>query len=420
MKSLRVSVGALLVAVTVAAGCTESFDGGGACPALCPATQTSFRDTILDVVTLDSAVRGFPSLGLSGTLLIANRPDTLVTAGVFRFDNLVTDFLPNASTTAEPITAIDSVYLRIPLDVTGRRGATPVTLSVFDVDTTASDSVNAVVRSLFRADRLLGSLTFTPDSSGDTLRVPLTKARVLTKITAKQRLRVGVQITSGRGQIRAISFANGAGAPKLTYDPSTDTTYKPITVQTTTSISGLPSDAELAYQVYSLLDRGSSAADASTLVVGGFPAYRSYLRFVVPRSIIDSGTVVRAELLLTQRPSTFANVADTVSLIPLVPTASDVVTDIRRVLELSAEGEFAALGSTRLVPRDSGLRTINMLTLVRSWAGQPETQPRAVAFRIEGEGGQPAELRFFSHEAAPSLRPRLRITYLPRTQVALP
>jgi hypothetical protein len=376
MKSLRISIIAALVIASAAAACTESFDGGGACPALCPATQTAFKDTTLDAVTLDSAVRGFPSLGLASTLLLANRPDTLVTAGVFRYDNLITDFLPNTSTTSEPITNIDSLYLRLPLDITGRRGATPVTLSVFDVDTTQSDSVNAVVRSLFRADRLLGTLTFTPDSSGDSLRVPLNRTRVLAKITAKQRLRVGVKITSGTGQIRLVAFRSGAGAPSLTYDASTDTTYKPIIVQTTTSISGLPSDAELAYQVYPLLDRGSSAADATTLVVGGLPAYRTYLRFVVPKSVIDSGTIVRAELLLTQRPSTFASLADTVTLVPMIPTASDVVTDLRRVLELSAEADLV-LGSTRLVPRDSGLRAINVLTLVRSWAGQAESQPRA-------------------------------------------
>ena len=91
MKSIRISTIAALFAVSGAAACTESFDGGGACPALCPATQTAFRDTILDAVTLDTAVAGFPSLGLSGTLLIANRPDTLVTASVFRYDNLVSD-----------------------------------------------------------------------------------------------------------------------------------------------------------------------------------------------------------------------------------------------------------------------------------------------------------------------------------------
>ena len=419
-KLSRIAALGVAAVVSLAAGCAESFDGGAACPTLCPAAQAQFRDTIIDAVSLDSTVGGFPTLGLSGTLLLANRPDTLVTQGVFRFDVLVSDFLPNNTTVSDSITAIDSVYLRIPLDSTGRRGTTPVTLSVFDVDTTVNDSVAAVVRSLFRPDRLLGSVTFTPAATGDSLRVPLARARVLAKVRGRTRLRVGVGITSGSGQIRVVAFRLGSGAPSLTYDASTDTVYKPIIVSTTTSVAGLPSDAMLAYQVYSLVERGSPAPDASTLVVGGFPAYRSYLRFAVPALVVDSGTVVRAELLLTQRPSAFGNVADSVALVPMVPTTTDLVTDVRRILELSAEGLFAALDSTRLVPRDSGVRVLNVLGLVRSWSGLPSNQPRALAFRISGEGGQPAELRFHSREAAASLRPRLRITYLPRTQVALP
>ena len=408
------------VAVSAAAGCTESFDGGAACPALCPAPDSDFRDTIIEAVSLDSAVGGFPTLGLSATLLLANRPDTLVTRGVLRFDALTSDYLPNNGTVSDSIRAIDSVFLRLPLDSTGRRGTTPVTLSVFDVDTTQSDSVNAVVRSLFRPDRLLGSVTFTPASTGDSLRVPLSRSAVLAKVMARGRLRVGLQFTAGSGQVRVVAFSGGNGAPTLTYDASADTVFKPIIVSTTTSIAGLPSDATLAYQVYSLLDRGSPSPDATTLAVGGFPAYRSYLRFAIPSNLTDSGTIVRAELLLTQRPSTFANAADSVDLVPLIPTTTDVVTDVRRILELSAEGIFAALDSTKLVPRDSGLRVLNVLSLVRSWRGLAVNQPRAVAFRISREGAQPAELRFYSREAAPSLRPRLRLTYLPRTQVALP
>ena len=67
-----------------AAACTETFDGGDACPSLCPVRPTAFRDTTIEAVVLDTTVGGFPSLGLSGALLLANRPDTLVTRGVLR------------------------------------------------------------------------------------------------------------------------------------------------------------------------------------------------------------------------------------------------------------------------------------------------------------------------------------------------
>ena len=422
LQSVRPSLLAIAAVVGLAAGCTENYDGGGACPSLCPVQQAAFRDTIIEAVTLDTAVSGFPTLGLSSFMLVANRPDTVVTRGVLRFDVLPTSFRPNANATMDtlPITTIDSVYLRLPLDITGRRGTSPVTLDVFDVDTTASDSVTSVVRSLFRADRLIGSLTFTPSATGDSLRVPLNKLKVAQKVTSRSRLRLGLALFGAAGQIRIRSFAVNSVAPTVTFDPVTDTTFTPVSISTSTTISSVTNDAALAYQAYTIVVRGSAPPPPNTLVVGGFPAYRTYLRFVVPPSVSDSGTIVRAELLLTQRPSSFGSATDTVAIVPLVPTTSDAITDARRILDLSAEGVFAALDTTRLVPRDSGQRILNVLNLVRSWRSLAANVPRALAFRISGEGAQAAEIRFFSSEAAAGLRPRLRITYQPRTEGAIP
>ncbi|HEY0929027.1 MAG TPA: hypothetical protein VGE27_03830 [Gemmatimonas sp.] len=411
----------LCAVVLSAAACGESLDGGAACPALCPSPSQEFRDTTFEAVVQDTSVSGFPTLGLSTLMLLANRPDTVVTRGVLRFDVLATSFYPNGTGALDSITTVDSVYLRLPLDTTGRRGTAPVTLEVFDVDTTASDSVTAVVSSLFRADRRIGSITVIPSLTSDTLRVPISRTVVQQKIAGKKPLRVGLRLSGGAGQLRLVAFTFSTGAPTLRYDASTDTTYSPITVATNTSIANATVDVNLAYQVYTIVDKGSPAAGPDALVVGGYPAYRSYLRFAVPRRITDSSTIVRAELLLTQRRSTFANAADSVAIVALVPTTTGAVVDMRRILDLSADGMFASIDTTRLVPRDSGLKAINVLTLARSWALLPTDVPRALAFRINREGAQPSELRFFSSKATQSsLRPRLRITYLPRADFALP
>ena len=403
-----------------AAACTETFTGGEGCPELCPSRPTVFRDTVVEAVVLDSTLGGYPELGLSAVLLLANRTDTLETRGVIRFDVVPTSYLPNNGATSESITTVDSVFLVLPLDTTARLGSGPVVIEAFDVDTAENDSSQVVIKTLFRPDRLLGSVSITPGTQGDSLRIPLSKTALEQKIAVGNRLRIGLRMTGGQGQLRVIAFANGTAAPRLRFDPSTDTTYLPLTVTPSTSIPLATSDVNLAYLVYGITDRGSLPPDATTLLVGGFPAYRTYLRFSVPVAISDSSTIVRAEVLLTQRPSSFANVADTVSVLPLIPTSTDAVTDMRRILDLSADGVFAAVDSIRLVPRDSGQRVLNVLTLARSWASLPDNVPRAIAFRISIEGGQPAELRFFSSEAAPNLRPRLRITYLPRTESAIP
>ena len=410
----------LVFAAVTAAACTESLDGGAACPSLCPSKAESFRDTIVDAVVLDSSLGGFPSLGLSPLILIANRPDTVVTSAIIRFDALPTVYSPNRGTAVDSIRAVDSVYLRFPLDSTGRRGTTPVTLEVYDVDTTASDSVSAVVRSLFRPDRRIGSLLLTPSAIGDSIRIPFSKTVLAAKIAAKGRLRLGVRIRGGSGQLRAVAFVAGAGAPTVVFDPSTDTTFAPQQISPSTIVPNSTSDVELAYSVYTISDLASPPPGANTLVVGGFPAYRTYLRFNVPSRITDSSTIVRAEVLLTQRASTFGNASDSVGLFALVPTTTDLVTDLRRILDLAAAGSTAGIDSTPLLPSSAGVRAVNVLPLARAWRTLPANVPRAIAFRIRLEGSQPSELRFYSSKAPAALRPRLRITFLPRSEFALP
>lgn len=409
----------LIATSAIAAACTENLDGGAACPSLCPEQSEQFRDTTFEAVVLDSSLGGFPSLGLASNLLLANRPDTLVTRAIMRFDLLTTSYSPNGTGTVDSIRAVDSVFLKLPLDTTGRLGTAPFTLQVYDVDTTASDTVPAVLRSLFRADRLIGSLTVTPNTTGDTIRVPLSRTVMQSKISQNSKLRVGLRL-SGPGQLRLRAFTLGIGSATLQYDPSADTLYRPITVTAGTTLDGAPADVNLAYTVYALTDVGSLPPETNTLVVGGYPAYRTYLRFSVPLRITDSSTIVRADLLLTQRPSRFTNAADSVAVFPLVPGTTTDVTDLRRVLDLASEGTLTGIGTTRLVPRDSGQRAINVLALARSWSTLATNVPRALALRIDLEGAQPAELRFFSSRAPAALRPRLRITYLPKSEFVLP
>jgi hypothetical protein len=410
----------LLTASVVAAACTENLEGGAACPSLCPEQSEQFRDTTFEAVVLDSSLSGFPALGLGANLLLANRPDTLVTRAIMRFDVLTTTYSPNGSGAIDSITTVDSVFLKIPLDTNGRRGSDPVTVEAFDVDTTVSDTVPAVLRSLFRPDRLIGSLTLTPSATGDTLRVPISRTVMQAKIAAKSRLRVGLRLTGGSGQLRVRTFAFGISASTLQYDAATDTTYRPIVITAQTTLPGASDEVNLAYTTYALTDVGSPVPGPNTLVVGGFPAYRTYLRFNVPSRITDSSTIVRAELVLTQQRSGFGNAFDTVSVFPMVPTATAEVTDLRRALDLSAEGVLLRVEDTPFVPNDSGPKSINVLSLARSWRSLSPAVPRALALRIGLEGAQPAELRFFSRTAAPALRPKLRITFLPKSEFVLP
>jgi hypothetical protein len=62
-----------------------------------------------------------------------------------------------------------------------------------------------------------------------------------------------------------------------------------------------------------------------------------------------------------------------------------------------------------------------MVRLVRAWKGQDlKATPRLAALYLSSEGIRVASFDFFSMEAAPALRPRLRVTYVTRVNTGQP
>ncbi len=406
-----------------AAACTEDFEGGAGCPALCPQQQAPFRDTIIDAVVFDATVGPFPLLGLSAQTLLASRGDTLETYLVVRYDSVRTTFFPNNGSASANITTIDSAQLRLRIDTAGSFSKSPFTIEVFDVDTTDADTSAAVIRSLFRDDRKVSELQVVSGVGADSLRIPIPDSFLEAKIAASRRVRLGLRIATGANvQLRVQAFTAGEGDPRLLFDAATDTIYQPIvTLPRTTLPAGVDDNPLLLSRtVYALTVKGSDPLPAGTLGVGGWPANRALLRFDIPRAIRDSSTVVRAELLLTQRPSPGTDRADSIAVQPFVAVSKNSITDPYLIAALSANGSPAGLDSVLFVPQDSGQRAISIVNVVRSWSTLDSTITRAIVLRINGEGATSSELRFHDLSAPAALRPRVRITYLPRTEFALP
>jgi hypothetical protein len=345
---------------------------------------------------------------------------------VIRFDSLPGKFFPTGGADSLAITKVDSSVLILHLDTLGVRTTGPVTLQAYDVDTAdAVDTVAAALAPLFRPDRLIGTRVFQRDSlKGDTLRIRLSNDVVAAKAGGSRRLRVGLRLTGAAAPARVRIFSTQGGAStfgaSLSFDPSTDTTYTPLVLA---PISGTPAgNADLASGLrdFSFVARGNAAPSARDLVVGGVAGRRTFLRFALPARIADSTTVVRAVLRLVQQPSRGADPSDTVALVPDVVVASDAVTDIRRAVALTSSGRLFGVDSVRIVPTDSGAREVSLVGVVRSWRALPAGTQRAVVLRAALEGAQASDLRFYSLEAAAGLRPRLQISYIPRSNFGIP
>jgi hypothetical protein len=421
---------AALVLLAVAAGCTERIESGAACPELCPTENVPVSDTTLDAVVFDSVLSGYPGPGEHTLFLLAGqpRPDTLDVRGVVRFDSLPARYFPTGAADSVQITQVDSGFITLHIDTASTLLTQAATISAYDVDTVgvANDTSAAVINRLFRPDRLIGAVTIQPGGlTADSLRVPISNAAIAAKARDTLKLRIGLRIASTAPvRLRVVSSQGGAqtNPVRLSFDPksATDTTYSPIVLGPSSSTPTGDAESALGFRDFTVVAAGTVPSFGTDLVVGGLPARRTFLRFSVPSRFIDSATIVRATLLLNQRPVPGASAADTVELTTDIVVADQTVTDLRRSIDLSAAGAGFGVDSLRISPADSGLRSLGLVNLVRSWRAFPATTQRAIVLRARLEGAQVSALRFISAEGSSTLRPRVRISYIPRTEFALP
>lgn len=409
------------VATVVSLACTEQLDAGKSCPLLCPEQAITLKDTVIDAIIDDTTLVGLPPIGSELYSMLASHGDTLDARFIVRFDTLPATFTKGGLDST--ITTIDSAFVvapRFPGDSL-KRPAGPITVEAYDVDTIEADTSSAILASLFRPDRFLGSRTFRPESLTDTLRIPISTDTVLNRVTTGHRLRVGLKLVTAQGFDMRIGTTIAGTPATLRIIASLDTSSRPVNVN---PISNSPPNQlflSAPLDDYTIVVNGTAATPNTLLGVAGVPSRRVFLRFNVPSHIIDSTTIVRATLQLTQAPNRRVDAKDSAFVFPVAILAQPTVTDIASQLQfLSAHG-FLGLDSLNLAPGDSGLREFQIVGLVRTWHGQTlQASPRTLGLQSGGEGGLPGEVDFFSTLAPPAVRPRLRLTYVPQSNFGIP
>jgi hypothetical protein len=431
-SAMRAATLAIAAAGVVAIhGCTERLEGGAGCPILCPGQNVELRDTLVAAVVLDTVLSSYPPVGREPTLLLTSRGDTLETRIILRYDTLPNVYTPRNTPSALPIDLVRNAGVKLRLQFPALEPEQTVTVEAYDVDTTlaeggAADTAAVTMLPLFRPDRFLGSLTFKaseiddrPDSSAI---IPISDTYLFAKIQARARLRVGLLVRAA--QSAQLTFLGGeAGRPdSLIFEATTAT--QPDSVRMA-PYSATPSERFIANDLSDFVivaQRRPPDTPAAVLAVGGVPGRRSYLRFELPRGIVDSTSVVRATLELTQYPNRLAfRGGDTLSMYPQAVVASEVITDLQKAATILAGPTTFRLDSLRTAPDDTGKVEIEVIGLVQVWRlTDPAAASRAIVLRLPTEGTGQNELYFFSTEAAAALRPRLRIVYVPRVGIGLP
>ena len=416
--SARLKLAGMVILTVLSAACAEKLDNSAGCPILCPDQGGQIETITIDAVSLDSTVSALTGQGTETTLLLANRGDTLDSRAVIRFDSIPLRYTkPGSDTTTFSISTADSVILRMLVDTAGGKVPGPLTLDLYDVNSDAADSAVASVAALFRSDRLIASSTFAKTELKDTIRVTLPSSAILSRKGG--RLRIGVRARStGSVQVRLRSQEGAVTPTQLSFRVAADTTIPRIVLFPYSKTPTDQSVLAVSLADYTLLVRGTPSGPATALNIGGLPASRVYMRFNIPAFLIDSVDLIRATLLLTQISNPGLDATDTISIVPHVSLAGTAVTDIAKASQITVVADVDTL---RVQPIGSGLKALEVATVVAVWRQQKVADtPRAIVLLSTREGQSPLEGRFYSVEATPDRRPRLRISYSARKSTGLP
>jgi hypothetical protein len=382
----------------------------------------------------DVTLSGSPALGTEAQLLAADYVqggDRLQTGVVFRFDSLQRVVIDTTGKPPRPITTVDTASLRINI-VTPSIGSydstlvrdTLVTFVLYDVNATAGDFDTAAVRARFGVTEV-GSLAVKRDSLTGTIAIPLDTAFLGSHIRSGERVRLGLQVQSDNGaQVRIYSVEGGSPA-SLQYIGHADTTRLSAGISVNTRSSAGPPIRSLAD--YTLVLVGAGPPPAGVLAAGGIPASRIYIRFDIPPSLIDSSTtIVRANLEMHQQGNSLYSSDDTVALVTRLVRATKVISDPAQAAVLSIDpisiSTTFAVPEVRVSPSATRLDTIPLAPILLFWKSEgPETMQRSIVLQSSGQGLDPRRFYLYSSDAADeSLRPKLRITYIPRSGFGLP
>jgi hypothetical protein len=173
--------------------------------------------------------------------------------------------------------------------------------------------------------------------------------------------------------------------------------------------------------------KGTPPPPAGLLAAGGIPSSRIYLHVAIPTQLVDSSaTIVRANLIVHRAPNPYFSSTDSLRLQSRLVRATPAVTDLYTATLLSVDPN--ALVSGVVVPTflenpgRAAADTIPLVSIFGLWKAEGLARAqRAIVLLSSNEGLDPRQYYIYSMDAVPdSLRPRILISYIPRSGFGLP
>jgi len=406
----------LLGAVLAAAACVERMTAPGQCPDYCPRGQI---DSLIHVVLLDtnvrrdSAFRGYILAHQSSVMLAADSADSSVvdSRAIFRFSSYGPRLVVKDTTTGA-IQSADSGRLQFYItrrdtaarNLTVRLYQLPITIDTLTTFADlATDFVGVPLRTV-NVDSLIADSTHKDTVTGDSLVVDTLNHRVIVtvKLEGSQlpyvvadtgKVAYGIRVSAD--SFASIALGKGDLGPLLQPYVTVDSVGTPV--EKKAPLRG----TTLATFVFD----PPPPAIGATLAVGGVPSARSILRVAFPRSIRDSGQVIRGTLILVPAVPARGAPADS-----FVVEAHTVFADFGAKSPIALDATRTDTTVVHVGSRDTV--RIEITNLLQFWQTDT-TLATTIVLKAKYEGQSFSEIRFYPSSVLAS-RPTIRLTYVSR------
>lgn len=391
-----------LVLLAAAAGaaiaaCSEQLAAPAPCDKPCLAGPQLIQDTIAPLNGADSSFAGYILRDKQTTLLVSNGLTAADDRAFVRFDARSDFVILGTDSVADTLSyTIDSVVMQFNL-LARDSAVLGTTLYVYRLDPNADTTITfgALDAAVSNPARLIDSIVLPDSLHAGSLRMVLDSAEAASLLfippADSGKLSIGLRIGAPTPTGLVLSSANAALSPTYVTFVKADTADTAVQHRTLTR-SGQQSGTREAVPV---------VPDPDHITVGGIPSSRAIFRFALPKLITDTGTVIRAVLILIPTAPIYG--------LPNVNARVEVrnaLTDLGRKSPVSStviEGDSLVFGTADTV-------FLPITTLVRAWGGTINL-PHIVVVSLREEGGSFAQPVFGSTRDATPLQPRLVVTY---------
>jgi hypothetical protein len=377
-----------------ALACEESATAPGVCPDFCPTGEIQVVDTVLvGVLEGDTSFTGYAEPYQAVWMQVVGGGAAVEARSVVWFPQF-RDSAFIDSVTRGPVVGLDS--FRLDLVLVDHTPVPGLEVTIHRMPPSVDrESDFAALAPFFEDSTIIGTVVIADRIASDTVSAIIPVDAFPTFAEDSQRVAVGLSIRGSQPAFATFETREANLGPMMNrfvkLESSESDTVEQIDFIT----------AEFDSFVYA----DPPPPTGGSLVVGGTPSSRTFMRVVMPSFIMDSSDVVRAHLLLVPSEPVLGGPLDTFELVAEALGA-----------DFGAKSPIIASVDTLLVKTPVGVGTMDTVAVDISrimvlWQRDPE-QIRTLVVRARFEAATMAELRLGSTRI-PGFEPVVRVTYVP-------